>query len=304
MKYKPWSGNSSNAWGGGPGTDASCIEAYHSFIFLPIAADYIPHFTHELDRAQQHIAEDTCCDNEREEPTGSEEHDWMLLCQLNPHSSRMPPHMRIQSTGQKQHKPFPLSCSENAHHGSNLRKHAEANGTLHSPWHRQLPPIDISTLNMQQRTAYDIVHHHHELLIDGSNPAPLHMIVYGIAGTGKSYLISAIAHVLGSACLLTGTTGMAAIYICGKTIHSALQLPIDSGYRDLQGSSQQHLQLALQDRSYNIIDEMSMIEQRMLAWIDKCLHQATGQLDTSLGGLSLILFGDFGQFPLVGDTPL
>ena len=47
-----------------------------------------------------------------------------------------------------------------------------------------------------------------------------------------------------------------------------------------------------------------MIGHRMLAWIDKRLRQATGQLDQPLGGLSVILFGDFGQLPPVSDRPL
>lgn len=59
----------------------------------------------------------------------------------------------------------------------------------------------------------------------------------------------------------------------------------------------------MKDISY-IIDEMSMIGQWMLTWIDKDLRQGTGQLDTPLGGLSLILFGDFAQLPPVGDSPL
>lgn len=37
------------------------------------------------------------------------------------------------------------------------------------------------------------------------------MLVCGTARTGKSYLISAIAHALGNECLLTGTTGMASV---------------------------------------------------------------------------------------------
>ncbi len=47
-----------------------------------------------------------------------------------------------------------------------------------------------------------------------------------------------------------------------------------------------------------------MIGHRMLAWIDKRLRQATAQLDRPLGGLSVIIFGDFGQLPPVGDRPL
>ena len=57
---------------------------------------------------------------------------------------------------------------------------------------------------------------------------PLKMIVSGTAGTGKSYLISAIANLLGNQCILTGTTGMAAFNIGGKTLHSVLHLTINS----------------------------------------------------------------------------
>ena len=131
------------------------------------------------------------------------------------------------------------------------------------------------------------------------------MIVCGTAGTGKSYLISAIAHALGDSCLLTGTTGMASFNICGKTVHSALHLPIHhSNSQDLQGSALQRLQLQMQNVQYVIIDEMSMIGHRTLALIDRRLRQATAKLNEPMGGLSVILFGDFGQLPPVGDRPL
>ena len=47
-----------------------------------------------------------------------------------------------------------------------------------------------------------------------------------------------------------------------------------------------------------------MLGQTTFAWVDKCLRQATGKLDQPLGGISVILFGDFGQLPCVGDVPL
>ncbi len=98
--------------------------------------------------------------------------------------------------------------------------------TQDDPRDRQLPPVDLSSLNVKQRLAYDITVHHQTQLMANQQPTPLYMLVCGTAGTGKSYLISAIAHALGDACLLTGITGMASFNICGKTLHSALKLPI------------------------------------------------------------------------------
>ncbi len=74
--------------------------------------------------------------------------------------------------------------------------------------------------------------------------------------------------------------------------------------RTCKGNALQGLQLDLKDIRYLVIEEMSMIGQRMLAWMDKRLRQATGKLDQPMGGLSLILFGDFGQIPPAGDQPL
>ena len=76
---------------------------------------------------------------------------------------------------------------------------------------------------------------------------------------------------------------MASFNICGKTLHSTLRLPIQKN-RDLQGASLQQLQLKMQGKHYLIIDEMPMIGHRMMAWVDKRLHQASGNLDTPLGG--------------------
>ncbi len=47
-----------------------------------------------------------------------------------------------------------------------------------------------------------------------------------------------------------------------------------------------------------------MMGLRMLALVDKRLRQATAKLDSPLGGFSVVLFGDFGQLPPVGDRPL
>ena len=60
----------------------------------------------------------------------------------------------------------------------------------------------------------------------------------------------------------------------------------------------------MKDKHYLIVDEMSMMGQRMFAWVDRRLRQATAKLDEPLGGISVILFGDFAQLPPVCDLPL
>ena len=47
-----------------------------------------------------------------------------------------------------------------------------------------------------------------------------------------------------------------------------------------------------------------MMGQKMLAWVDKRLRQATAKLDCPFGGFSVLLFGDFGQLPSLGDHPM
>ena len=303
LKYKPWHGQPSNAWGGIEDTDSTCIQAYHSFLTTPEAEKCVPQFAQELDLAQQHL-EGIAHTDEYDEPTSIVEQDeWMLLCRLNPHFTEETTMQNDLVDWSAAAQTFPPEVLQESPSWVKLKRQENSDNSL-SPWYRHLPPVSTSTLNVQQKIAYDIICHHHQQLDADLSPTPLHMIISGTAGTGKSYLISAIAHALGNLCLLTGTTGMAAYNICGKTIHSALQLPIRNSYTDLQGASLHRLQLAMKDIAYIVIDEMSMIGQRMLAWIDKRLRQATGQLDTHFGGLSIILFGDFAQLPPVGDSPL
>ena len=136
-------------------------------------------------------------------------------------------------------------------------------------------------------------------------PEPLQVVITGTAGSGKSYLINAIKSPLGDTCILTRTTGLAGYNIDGCTLHSALQLAVrNHNNNDLQGTVLQRLQLPFSGKQYVITDEMSMLGQRTLAWVDKRLRQATGKLNEPLGGISVMLLGDFAQLPPFGDKPI
>ena len=90
----------------------------------------------------------------------------------------------------------------------------------------------------------------------------------GTAGTGKSYLIKAIRArlhaMVGSGskhlALVIAPTGVAAFNINGATIHSMLSIPImNKNNYDLDGKRLKQLQERLQNITYLIIDEKSMV---------------------------------------------
>ena len=110
------------------------------------------------------------------------------------------------------------------------------------------------------------------------------LTIIGEGGSCKSFLISAIKTLLGDKCKFTGTTGLAGCNIRGCTLHSALQLPVrNHNNANLQGAALQRLQLRFPGKHYLITDEMSMLGQRTLAWVDRRLRQATGKLHEPLG---------------------
>ena len=116
------------------------------------------------------------------------------------------------------------------------------------------------------------------------------MMVLGIAGTDKSWLVNALFHLLGGR--------MAAFFIGGSTLHSLLKLPLRAG-QALTGDSLKRLHQSLDNVDYLVIDELSMVSQSQFAWVDRRLRQATGRTDEVFGGFSVIMTGDPGQLPPV-----
>jgi hypothetical protein len=131
------------------------------------------------------------------------------------------------------------------------------------------------------------------------------MIINGVAGTGKSYLIAAVRQTLKDKCVITATTGKASFNISGVTIHSLLKLPVNYKYqKELPGQSLAMLQDRSASIKYILIDEYSMLGQKSFGWIDRQCRQATGLHEQIFGGKSIILIGDPGQLPPVCDKPL
>jgi len=131
--------------------------------------------------------------------------------------------------------------------------------------------------------------------------SPLYTVVSGTAGTGKSYLINCLKLLLQSQLRVCAPTGVASYNIQGFTLHTLFSLPTKGDFKDLEGHKLQDMQQSLSEMNYLIINEMSMVGRKMFGQVDRRLRHHADQM---LGGRSCILFGDFGQLPLVMDLPL
>ena len=180
----------------------------------------------------------------------------------------------------------------------------------------QLPGVNWQLLQGEQREVFLWVVAWYKATLgaeQGRNPhpEPLRINIDGTAGTGKSFLISAISTELQNLAfqqnkpnpvIRLAPTGIAAFGINGMTAHSALSLPVKSSFSPLTSSTLSRFQHQWKDIKLLIIDEKSMVGRIMAGKIDSRLRQIIN--DEVMGGIGVLLFGDFAQLPPVGDSPL
>ena len=75
--------------------------------------------------------------------------------------------------------------------------------------------ITIDMLNDKQKLAYDIVLNHYKQKLESQ----LLMILTDVAGSGKSYVIDCIRHLLREECKICAYFGTAAFNVKGRTLH-------------------------------------------------------------------------------------
>ncbi|KAK3916502.1 LOW QUALITY PROTEIN: ATP-dependent DNA helicase [Frankliniella fusca] len=128
------------------------------------------------------------------------------------------------------------------------------------------------------------------------------IIVQGKAGTGKSIIIKYITTLLSTelgsnSYILAAPTGVSAVLINGKTLHSVFQFPT------LTGEKAKNLSDMLSDIKFLILDEYSMIGCKTLAMINRRCKDANGNTEEDFACLNVILLGDIKQLPPVKDNP-
>ena len=168
--------------------------------------------------------------------------------------------------------------------------------------------IDISHLRPDQARAYRIVRWHLDQTLNGADPPPLRMILYGEGGTGKSRVIQTVTEafeVRGAKQMLmkAAYTGVAASLIGGKTTHVIAGISLHSK-GTIKDEAKKKLQEFWREVRYLIVDEFSMLSRSFLATLSRNISiglegASYAHQGHSFGGLNVILCGDLHQFPPV-----
>jgi len=132
------------------------------------------------------------------------------------------------------------------------------------------------------------------------------VFVSGGAGCGKSYLINFLKNNYSQLGLeITASTGIAAVNIGGSTIHSWAGIglanqPLEHILENLNSFKFSKIKQRIRATNCLIIDEISMISAEVLDLLNKVL-QNIRKNQKPMGGLQILLFGDFLQLPPVGN---
>ncbi|KAJ3572998.1 hypothetical protein NP233_g2711 [Leucocoprinus birnbaumii] len=179
--------------------------------------------------------------------------------------------------------------------------------------------MELDILNNEQRRAHDIIERHLLSHLNGFTTTPLLMLCLGEGGTGKTTVINAITstfreHNVEHLLAKTATSGVAATLIGGETLHSWLGVGV--GMPKTENWLDKGTKTARERRSRNIsgkllllIDECSMLTSEFLGLASEVISGVrikdgdTRQQDI-FAGLSVVLFGDFHQFPPVSRPKL
>jgi ATP-dependent DNA helicase PIF1 len=128
------------------------------------------------------------------------------------------------------------------------------------------------------------------------------LLIHGKPGVGKSVLIRALTEQGEKSYTLAAPTGLAALNISGRTLHSIFRLPVSSGIVDPTFNKFPNDDRVLAFIKYQvkhlIIDEVSMVRADMFDFIDRLMRFAKGN-DKPFGGAQVIVIGDFFQLPPV-----
>lgn len=130
------------------------------------------------------------------------------------------------------------------------------------------------------------------------------IFITGGAGTGKSYLLNQLKREQ-KLLEVTASTGIAAVNIAGTTIHSwsgigFANLPVNKIVENLFTKKMSVVRKRIRQASVLAIDEISMISAGTFEILDHVFKAVRGSTKP-MGGIQLVLVGDFLQLPPVNN---
>ena len=126
----------------------------------------------------------------------------------------------------------------------------------------------------------------------------------GAAGSGKTYVLNKFIQYLKAKKIHTGitaSTGIAATYMDGMTIHAWAGIGVHRTLPDrdiVEITKQKRIAQRLQKAQTLIIDEVSMLDAARLDLLEKVARVARGNFEP-FGGMQVVLCGDLFQLPPV-----
>jgi ATP-dependent DNA helicase PIF1 len=145
------------------------------------------------------------------------------------------------------------------------------------------------------------LNHEQKYVFDQAENTNYNLLVCGRPGTGKSVTIRYLVEHGKKGYYLAAPTGLAALNIGGRTLHSIFRLPTSGGILDHSFNNFPiDTRTIWNIRNINalIIDEISMVRADYFDYIDRLMQHCKGNT-LPFGGAQIIAIGDFYQLPPV-----
>lgn len=128
------------------------------------------------------------------------------------------------------------------------------------------------------------------------------VLLVGKPGVGKSVLIRALINDGKKNYTIAAPTGLAALNINGRTLHSIFRIPVSQGIIHPTFNKFNTNDDVVNTIKYGIktliIDEISMVRADILDFVDRYMRYCKGN-DKPFGGVQVVMVGDFFQLPPV-----
>ena len=158
--------------------------------------------------------------------------------------------------------------------------------------------IFVAHFQQQQPKGVPDISTHCRASIAGSG-SQLCAILTGVAGTGKSHVVRLLIAKL-RACrfsvLVCGASGVAALNVGGRTIHSLFSLSLDLDWQIKEGTI---LWWMIRNADMIIVDEFSLLMNKLLHTLNDILYKVRRDKRNPFGGITMLLVGDPLQLPAV-----